>query len=238
MTGRGRPSALSRERVLAAAVDLVDREGLAVLTMRRLATDLRVEAMSLYHHLPGKAGLLDGLVESVMDEVTSEVTSELASVGAQEPTSVVDGADWRDVVRRRSLAARRVMVRHPWAPALIGSRTSIPASVYGHYEATLATMVDAGFSYALGHKSIHALGSMVLGFVQELFSPDPGDEDRSEEELRQLADALPHIAAMVTSEIHAHDGDLLGWCDSGEEFEFTLGLLLDGLEAQRAAQSR
>lgn len=210
--------------MLAAAVELADRSGLDGLTMRALADDLEVEAMSLYHHLPGKAGLLDGLVESLMVEV-DEATALV------EPVS-----EWRVGVRQRCLAARSVMVRHPWGPALITTRTSVPPSVFVHFEDVLRVMVEAGLSYHLGHRALHALGSMVLGFSQELFAPAAGGSaDPSEEELEQMARLLPHVTAMVASELHAADGDVLGWCDSRAEFEFTLDLLLDGLEAQRTA---
>jgi len=227
---RGRPRTLTRERVLEAAVALADADGLAAVTMRNVAADLGVEAMSLYHHLPGKEGLLDGLVNSVMIEV-DEATA------AMEPAD-----DWRTEVRRRCLTARRVMLRHPWAAALIGSRTTIPPAAFGHFEALLAVMVEAGFSYHLGHRAMHSLGSMVLGFVQELFSPaaaggDADQGDESEEALAQLAELLPHLTAMVASEVHDNDGDMLGWCDSQAEFEFTLDLLLDGFEGQRLAAS-
>ncbi len=225
---RGRPRTLTRERILGAAVALADRDGLESVTMRSVATELGVEAMSLYHHLPGKEGLLDGLVDSVMLEV-DEATATLAP-----------GADWRTDVRRRCLSARRVMLRHPWAPALLGSRTTAPRAAFAHYEALLAIMVEAGFSYHLGHRAMHSLGSMVLGFVQELFSPagsgdEAGQAEESEEELARMAELLPHLTAMVASEVHENDGDMLGWCDSQAEFEFTLDLLLDGYESQRVA---
>ncbi len=225
MTTRGRPPTLSRERVLAAAVEHADRSGLDGMTMRAVADELGVEAMSLYHHVSGKAGLLDGLVERVMAEV-DEATALIETDG-----------DWRDVVRRRCLAARGVMVRHPWGPTLLVSRTSIPPSVFAHFEAVLGAMVEAGASYHLGHRALHALGSMVLGFTQELFAPADGEGDLSEEELSLMAQAFPHITAMVAAELHDSDGDVLGWCDSRAEFEFTLDLLLDGLEAQRTAAS-
>jgi hypothetical protein len=128
------------------------------------------------------------------------------------------------------------MLRHPWAPALIGSRPTIPPAVYLHYEGILATLVGGGFSYHLAHRALHALGSMVLGFVQEPFSPAPaagaGDTDPAEAELAAMAEALPHLAAMVAAESHAGDTQVLGWCDSQAEFEFTLDLLLDGLARQ------
>jgi AcrR family transcriptional regulator len=215
---------LSRDRVLAAAVALADSEGLSTVTMRRLAASLGVEAMSLYHHLPGKDGLLDGLVETVVDEVGTAV----ATIDGEGTPEL-----WQDVLRNRFLAARDVMLRHPWAPGLIGSRTSIPAGVYAYYEAILATLVRAGFTYHLAHRALHAFGSMPLGFVQELFAPAPTgldvDSTEATAQLAELADALPHVAAMVASEIHDAGDDTLGWCDSQAEFEFTLDLLLDGL---------
>ena len=220
---------LSRERVLAAAVELADGQGLEAVTMRQVASGLGVEAMSLYHHLPGKEGLLDGLVDSVM----AEVDTAMADL---EPAE-----DWRQTVRQRCLAARAVMLVHPWAPVLISSRTSIPPAVYDHFETLVRVMIDAGFSYRLAHRALHSLGSMVLGFVQELFSPgnvaDEPPQDTAES-MARMAELLPHIAAMVASEVHTNDGDMLGWCDSRAEFEFTLDLLLDGYEAQRAVLGR
>jgi len=220
-----RPRApLSRERILAAAVDLADHYGLEALTMRRLASTLDVEAMSLYHHLPGKDVLLDGLVAMVVGEV-GQATATLANPG-----------EWSVALRQRCLAARTVMLRHPWAPALIGTRTTTPPGVYGHYESIVATMVQGGLSYQLAHSAIHALGSMALGFVQELFAPASAGSasvEPSEEELAAMLSDLPHLAAMVASEVHDDDGDVLGWCDSQAEFEFTLDLILEGL-ARRA----
>lgn len=225
---RGRRRTLSPERVLAAALSVADAEGLGAVTMRLVAAELGVEAMSLYHHLPGKEALLDGLVDSVMADV-DDATAKL------EPAD-----DWRETVRLRCLAAREVMLRHPWAPELIGSRTTIPPAVFGHFEALLAVMVEAGFSYHLAHRAMHSLGSMVLGFVQELFSPaglgaDAEPQQDPAEALAQMAELLPHVTAMVASEVHDNDGDMLGWCDSQDEFEFTLTLLLDGFEAHRLA---
>lgn len=217
---------LTRDRVIAAASRIADAEGLRVLTMRRLAGDLGVEAMSLYHHVPGKEQLLDGLVESLMAEVADAVARDL------RPDD-----DWRTSVRTRCLAARSVMVRHRWAPALLGSRVSVPPAVYLHYEEILAVMVRGGLSYHLGHRGLHALGTMVLGFTQEIFTPaaDGGsaDPEASEEEFAEMAAVIPHLTAMVASEVHDNAEDPLGWCDSQLEFEFTLDLLLDGLERAR-----
>jgi AcrR family transcriptional regulator len=216
---------LSRDRVLLAAAAVADAEGLATVTMRRVASKLGVEAMSLYHHLPGKGAMLDGLVDVVVAEIEEAVATAFAAGKAPD--------DWRDVVRTRCLAARSVMLAHPWAPALIGSRTSIPAGVYGLFEEVLAAMVRGGCSFRIAHKALHALGSMVLGFTEELFRPaDAGgglEPDLAEAELAAMAASLPYTTAMVASEIHDAADPTLGWCDSQSEFEFTLDLLLDGL---------
>lgn len=220
---------LNRERILEAAKAVADEEGLDALTMRRLAAELGVEAMSLYHHVSNKDAVLEGLVESVMGEVY-----EAARDGS--------GADWRAALRDRCLAARDVMVRHPWAPGLMGTRRTIPTSVILYYESVLGLLVEGGFSYSLAHQALHALGSMPLGFVQELFSPNATggniDVDAAETEFEAIAASLPHMMAMAAAEIHAHDGDVLGWCDSRAEFEFTLELLLDGLEQRRVIEAK
>ena len=213
---------LSRDRVLAAAIRLADAEGLPAVTMRRLAADVGVEAMSLYHHVPGKEGLLDGLAEAVLVEINAAVEAR-----------VRPDDDWPAALRHRCLGAREVMVRHRWAPGLLGSRSSIPPGLYPYYEEILATMIRGGLSYHLGHRAIHALGTMVLGFTQELFTPDADggtmDEEAAEAEFAAMADVLPHLTTMVASEVHDNEEDPLGWCDSQQEFEFTLDLLLEGL---------
>ncbi|WP_341718437.1 TetR/AcrR family transcriptional regulator C-terminal domain-containing protein [Micromonospora sp. FIMYZ51] len=219
---------LSRERALAAAIALVDAEGLPALTMRRLAAGLGVEAMSLYYHLPGKEGLLDGLIEAVISEI---------EVAAAQADATAAGSDWRTRLRGRFLAARAVMLRHPWAPALLSARPNIPAGVYTYYDRIIATLLDGGFSYRIAHRAVHAFGSLALGFAQEVFRPAAAggatDVAVAEAELAAMAEALPHLTAMVAAEAHDAADPTLGWCDSQVEFEFTLDLLFDGLERAR-----
>jgi AcrR family transcriptional regulator len=217
---------LTRERALAAAVDLADAEGLKALTMRRLAAALGVEAMSLYYHLPGKEGLLDGLASSVIAEMEQEVAADDPAGG------------WRPRLRARCLAARRVMLRHPWAPALLGTRPSVPPAVYAYFDETVGLLLAGGFSHRLAHRAVHALGTMMLGFVQELFTPASAggstDVDDAEADLAAMAATVPHLTAMVAAEMHDATDPTLGWCDSQTEFEFTLDLLLDGLDRARS----
>jgi AcrR family transcriptional regulator len=212
--------------VLAAAVALADLEGIRSLTMRRLATDLDIEAMSLYYHLPAKEALLDGVAEAVIAEITA------AADHADTEVDTDDG--WRVRLRQRFLAARQVMLGHPWAPGLLHSRTTVPAGMYAYYDGIIGTLVGAGFSYHLAHRAIHALGSLPLGFAQEVFSPASAggsvEVDTAEADMSAMAATLPHLTAMVAAELHDVTDPALGWCDSQTEFEFTLDLLFDGLE--------
>jgi len=217
---------LSRARVFRSAVDLVDADGLEALTMRRLAEALDVEAMSLYHHVPNKEGVLDGIVEVIVGEMLDAVSN--LDISRAE-------SDWAAVMRERVLAAREVLLRHPWAPQVIESRrTMIPAVVH-YYEGVLAILRRGGFSYDLAHHALHTLGSRVLGFTQELFEPDtPEGDEANEETLMQLAEQLPNLVGMLSSVSHDAEEATLGWCDDQAEFEFGLDVLLDGLELARS----
>lgn len=159
----------------------------------------------------------------------------MASVGGLDPAG--GDEDWRAQLRRQFLAARQVVLRHPWVPALLGTSRTVPAAVYGYYDGIVGTLVGAGFSYRLAHRALHAFGSLPLGFAQEIFSPDSAggsmDADTAEADLATMAEALPHLTAMVATEVHDAADPTLGWCDSQVEFEFTLDLLLDGLERLR-----
>ena len=225
MADRAPREPLSRERVLAAAVALADAGGIEAVTMRGLAEALDCEAMSLYYYVKGKAELLAGLVEVILDEIIAATVAGDAAAGAEE---------WDQAVRRRCLTARVVMLRHPWARGVrYTSHDEIPPNSAFIYEKLIGTLVSAGFTYDLAHRAIHALGSMVLGFAQELFDPGPGgDEEISAEAMEQMTAAMPNLAAMA--EVALHDsGGKLSTCDTQAEFEFTLSLILDGLGRAR-----
>ena len=223
-----RPS-LSRTRVVDEAVRLADEEGLVALSMRALAARLGVEAMSLYHHVSSKEGVLDGIVEVIVGEM-------LDAVSDLDPSRADD--DWPGAMRERVLAAREVLLRHPWAPEVIESRRAMIPAVVHYYEGVLAILRRGGFSYDLAHHALHALGSRVLGFTQELFEPDtPEGDEANEETFRQLAEQLPNLVGMLSSVNHDGEDTTLGWCDDQTEFEFGLDVLLDGLERARSRRS-
>ena len=181
---------LSRARVFRSAVDLVDADGLAALTMRRLAEALGVEAMSLYHHVPNKEGVLDGIVEVIVGEMLDAVSN--LDISRAE-------SDWAAVMRERVLAAREVLRRHPWAPEVIESRrTMIPAVVH-YYEGVLAILRRGGFSYDLAHHALQA-GEQASGAV---LTPDDEEGAARGQQPAQAADSP--VPADVEDEIEGAD---------------------------------
>ena len=218
---------LSRERVLDAALRLADRDGIEALTMRALAEELGVEAMSIYYHLPNKNAILDGVVEAVFAEVEREV-------GGFGVAAATEAATWADALRARILGARRVLLRHPWAPWIMNARGAPGPTAARHVDGVVGIMRAGGFSYDLIHHGLHAIGSRVYGYVQEL-SDDT--EAPAPVELAQLATFAPNLAAMLGEVVHDDPDSTLGWCDDQTEFEFGLDLLLEGLERRRAAEA-
>ncbi|MEV0026653.1 TetR/AcrR family transcriptional regulator C-terminal domain-containing protein [Streptomyces atroolivaceus] len=204
---------LNKDRVLRAAVALADATGIDALSMRRLAQELDVVPMALYKHVTNKEELLDGMVDTVVGEI--------------DPLTA--GPDWQSAVRGRILSARRVLLRHPWAARVIESRTGPTPAVLAYLDSMAGSFRDGGLSADLTHHVMHAMGSRLLGFSQELFdtsgpSGPPGPE---------LAARYPHIAELAATAAHDGSSPVGGGCDDQFEFEFALDLLLDGFESLR-----
>ena len=208
---------LTRDRVLEAAVDLADRDGIESVSMRRLGQELGVEVMSLYTHVRNKDDLLDGMAEIIVGRIPLEFR----------------GPDWMTAVRDQVLIARGVMLSHAWAPAILESRPTPGPAMLRYVEGLVGTLLGAGFSVDLAHHALHTLGSRILGFMQDLY------EDRSEFDpeaaatfAAQVGSVFPNIAKVAMQA--SHDGGL-GGCDDDFEFAFGLDIILDGLERHRAA---
>jgi AcrR family transcriptional regulator len=210
---------LSRDRVLRAAVALADEGGVDALTMRKLAQELGVVPMALYRHVANKDELLDGMIDVVVGEI--------------DPPA--GGTDWKTAIRRRVLSARGALLRHPWASRVIESRTTPTPTVLAYMDSMIGIFRAGGFSIDLTHHAMHAMGSRLLGFTQELFD-DSADVDPELEAamLQQMAGRYPHIGEMVMAIAHDQTSVVGEGCDDQFEFEFALDLMLDGLERLRA----
>lgn len=209
-----RPARLSRDRILATAVRLADREGLEAVTMRRLGQALGVEAMSLYKHVANKDAILDGLLERVLSEV-------------ELPQS---GGDWEAELRRAATSMHDALARHPWACGLVMAPASSPNALGArirYIEALLRTLREAGFTPLQAFYGYHAFDSHAVGFTMwELGHavPDP-DNAVVEQLMRQIEGGeYPYLLEHARQ----HDTD-----HPQSSFEFGLNLIFDGLRRMR-----
>jgi AcrR family transcriptional regulator len=211
---------VTRERAVRAAIALADADGIASLSMRKLAGRLGVEAMSLYYHVRNKGDLLDGMIEQVYSEITTPAEND----------------DWKPAMRRRAESTREVLGRHPWAISMIDERTTVAGMT--QLNAVIATLRNAGFSMALAAHAMSLLDSYTHGFsLQEASLPTDSSGDISEvtEAIlaqQQLMSELPHLAQMGV-ELVMQPGYAYG-----NEFEFGIDLILDGIERAHADSSR
>jgi AcrR family transcriptional regulator len=207
---------LTRDRIMRGALAVADAGGLAALTIRSLATELGVKPMAVYHYVANKDEILDGLVDQVFSEI--------------EPPSP-DG-EWRDEIGRRMVSAREALRRHPWAIALMESRsTPGPASLSRH-EATLATLRQGGFTVAAAAHAYALIDSYVYGFaVQETSLPIGKPEDMGEV-AREIMETFEGGAYPYMTEIATEHVMQPGY-DFGDEFEIGRELVLDALEVLR-----
>jgi len=206
---------LNRDRVLRAAVAIADADGLDELNMRRLASALGVVPMALYKHVANKEELLDGMVEILVAEI-------------DEP---LRGVEWKRAVRQRILSARRVLLQHPWGRRVLESRTDATPVVLAYMDSMIGMLLAGGLSADLTHHVMHAIGSRLFGFNQELFpTVGPPAPDDGGAAAAQLATVYPHIAQILTAAAHDEASVVGSGCDDQFEFEFSLDLLLDGVE--------
>ena len=148
---------LNRDRVLRAAVALADDVGIDALSMRNLAEQLGVVPMAIYKHVANKEELLDGMVEVIIGEI--------------DPPA--PGADWKEAIRQRILSARRVAAAPPLGVQVIESRTPAAPVVLDYMNSLIGMFRAGGFSADLTHQVMHALGSRMWGFTQEVFPRPP-----------------------------------------------------------------
>ena len=207
---------LSKERVLRRAIALADRGGIDALSMRKLAEELGVEAMSLYHYVANKDDLLDG--------ITDIVASEIEAPSAR--------GDWKSAVRRSAISFHDALARHPWACSLMMSNGVGPARLR-YMESLLQRLRQAGFSPQLTHHAYHALDSHIIGFTlwaAGYTTAMKGDPKAAEAFLKRVpVDEFPYFLE------HADEHMTPAKRDGVSEFEFGLGLILDGLERIRDA---
>jgi AcrR family transcriptional regulator len=204
--------------VLRAAIGIADERGAGAVTMRAVATQLGVEAMSLYNHVKNKDAILDGMVDLVVDEIDL-------------PT---DTGDWRQAMRCRAVSAHRAFARHPWAPALIDSRRTSGPGRLRYFDWVLATLVTAGFSLEAAARCFSVLDSYIYGFGMQQLSVTADDVPAAEAAQAMLS-AVPAVEYPLLHEMVLLTMDV-GY-DAEADFAFGLDVILAGLGQLLSAET-
>jgi AcrR family transcriptional regulator len=209
---------LSRERVLNTALKLADQGGLESLSMRKLGQELGVEAMAVYYHFANKDEVLDGIVDLVFGEIDLPVA----------------GADWKTAMRQRAISLRDVLARHRWAIGMMESRRNPGPANLRHHDAVIGNLRAAGFDMGMVAHAYSLLDGYIYGFaLTKMNLPFSSGDDVAEMAQDMLEPfplgEYPNLADFITE--HA----MKPGYDFGDEFEYGLDVVLDGLERLRGA---
>jgi AcrR family transcriptional regulator len=234
--GRRRRDPISREAIVTAAIGLLDREGLAALSMRRLAEELGTGAASLYWHVGSK----DGLLDLVFDELIGE-----------EQIPDPDPPRWQEQLKDIARAQRRVSLRHPYLVRISIGRIPMGPNALRFSERVLAILHAGGLPPRLAVQGYLLLIATVNGFTVD----ETGVEDSSAEDSGGSALALPtdpasrqEVADMARDYITSLPADqfpnMVGladefaFSDADERFEMLIDIFVDGLARRAAVSSR
>jgi AcrR family transcriptional regulator len=226
--GRRRSEPISRDAIVTAAVQLLDREGLAALSMRRLAEELGTGAASLYWHVGSK----DGLLDLVLDQV----------IGEQQ---VPDPAPprWREQLKDVARAQRRASLRHPYIVRISIGRIPMGPNALRYSERVLAILRAGGLPPRLAVQGYLLLIATVNGFtmdetgVEDTADPSGSAQPSDPASLQQAANmARDYIASLPAELFPTMTGlaDEFAFADADERFELLIDIFVDGL-ARRAA---
>jgi len=206
---------LSRDRILQAALELVDQGGIESLTMRKLGQALGFEAMSLYNHVANKDDVLDGILDLVL--------------GESEPPS--PGGDWDAAIRTSAISVHEALRRHPWSCTLLMSPGRVRPTRLRYMDLLLGRLREAGFSAETTYHAYHVLDGHIFGFslweTSHTYTAEEASNFAAKFEQTITAAAYPYL--------HEHAQQHFSEGPHGEvhAFEFGLDLILDGLKKIR-----
>jgi AcrR family transcriptional regulator len=179
---RGRPPAHTRDQVVEAAIRLADAEGLAAVTMRRIAASVGAGAMSLYTYVPNRDRLLDLMVDRV---------------GADAPSVTLSG-DWQVDVVALATSQRSLMLAHPWLPSALPNRGLAGRNTLAYLEKGLAALAPTGLPGAVKMEVI----ALVTGFVAAFVTGELAGSRPTAEQVATIGEAIaggefPQLAAAL-----------------------------------------
>jgi len=202
---------LSRDKIVAEAIALADKEGISYLSMRRLADKLDVEAMSLYHHIKNKNELIAEMVDNVVPEIDLPERCN----------------DWKDAMRKRADKMRRALMIHPWAAHEYVSGINVGPKMNKYVDSTLGYLLSAGFTYKMTDYAWNTIDSYIYGFnlQSQNFPLKPSEYKTAAKQYLPMIpkETYPYLHKMGLSIINGtHDGI--------QDFQFGLELILESLD--------
>lgn len=215
---------LSRAGILRAALDYVDKHGLGALSMHKLGAELGVKAMSLYNHIDGKNGLLDGLVEAMWSEV-----------------DIPDGTPrtWQQDVSTFAQSLRDMVRRHPEAAQLLMSRRIMPTQALEIFETYVRRLQDSGHTQSRAVELVRTVTSYAFGFA--LFELTWMETTQAPAEPDDGLRSFRHVSNIVPSDTPEHlvrmAMVLCTGCDMDAQFNFGIDLMTRALETEDAPGS-
>jgi AcrR family transcriptional regulator len=207
------PHRLSRERVLQIAIRRADEGGLEALSMRTLAEELEVAPMALYRHVANKDDLIDAMIDVIFSEIGL-------------PSG---GADWKTAMRQRALSLRDVLARHRWAIGLMESRRSPGPANLRHHDAVIGRLRAAGFDVGMAAHAYSLLDSYIYGFALTKMNLPFDTAEQVADVAQSMLEPFPVNEYPNLVEFLSEHVMQPGY-DYGDEFEYGLELILDGLE--------
>jgi AcrR family transcriptional regulator len=214
-----RRTPLDRARVLDAALELIDRDGLDQLTMRRLAAGLDVEAMSLYRHVENKDDLLAGLADLLWAEIAAEASPD---------------DDWSAWLRTFGCAVRDAVLRHPDAMPVLLTGDVSPISALELFADQLERAEAASLDRDQAISALRAVIAFALGYVAtELTCFGPAPADRAETDRQRLIRVSRALPPDTSERILDTALLVCGECDVNRIFSDGLELIVRGYQVDR-----
>ena len=210
MTTKRRPQ-LTKEAIVDAAIRVAERDGLAKLSMRNLATEVGFEVMSLYTHVSNKADVHTSMVERAVEEL--------------ELLDIDDTFEWRAALREHALDLKALFERHPWSVELW--LQSIPGTRrFDLMEWQLAAFAASGLSEQDAHRAYHALFNHTVGYMLQRHAMTFTGDNAAVDEMIRTLDPDRHTHVLHHVDQH-RNGDI------GDSFEYTLDLLLNSYPGEQ-----
>ncbi len=206
-------SPLSKDSIADKAIDIADKGGINALSMRNLAAELGIQAMSLYHHFKTKEELLSYMADKLLTSF-------------ENPVADPQSNDWRSIVQQRAIAAKELFRIHPWLPFVIDAQVHSGEKRLAYLNNYLGILRKAGLPIELALKVSSLIDSYIYGYCLQLSHVADDERTREElaEEFSQGFDSSLYPFLFEASSLVMAQG-----YDAEADFCFGLNVLLDGI---------